>query len=343
MLALRRTELLRTATADVLELADPQQVADALTAITSVTVAGALAVASREAEQAIGAPLPTAMCVVAMGRFGGHEMGYGSDADVLFVHQPLPGADEEAATRAAQAVADGLRRVLRRPGPDPSLRIDADLRPEGKQGPLVRTLAAYRTYYRRWAVPWEVQALLRADPIAGDASLAAAFTELADEIRYPEGGLDELSVREIKRIKARMEAERIARGLDPMLHLKLGPGGLSDTEWVAQLLTLRYAGRVPALRTTRTRPALAAARDAGLIAEADEAALSSSWLLATRIRNAVMLVTGRAADVLPTSQPDLAPVARLLGYPPDESQELVQDWRRAARRARAVMERVFYG
>ncbi|HXS62079.1 MAG TPA: bifunctional [glutamine synthetase] adenylyltransferase/[glutamine synthetase]-adenylyl-L-tyrosine phosphorylase [Streptosporangiaceae bacterium] len=343
LLALRRAELLRTAAADVLELADQDQVAGALSSITAVTIAGALAVACREAEQAVGAPLPTAMCVVAMGRFGGREMGYGSDADVLFVHQPLPGADEEAATRAAQTVADGLRRVLGRPGPDPSLRIDADLRPEGKQGPLVRTLAAYRTYYRRWAVPWEVQALLRADPIAGEPSLAAAFTELADEIRYPEGGLDELSVREIKRIKARMEAERMPRGLDPVLHLKLGPGGLSDTEWVAQLLTLRHAGGVPALRTTQTRQALAAARDAGLLAVADEAALSASWTLATRIRNAVMLVTGRAGDVVPTSQPDLAATARLLGYPPDESRQLVQDWRRAARRARAVMERVFYG
>ncbi len=343
LLALRRSELLRTAAADVLELAEQEQVADALSSITAVTISGALAVACREVEQATGGPLPTAMCVVAMGRFGGHEMGYGSDADVLFVHQPRPGAGEEAATRAAHAVADGLRRVLGRPGPDPSLRVDADLRPEGKQGPLVRTLAAYRTYYRRWAVPWEVQALLRADPVAGDAGLAAAFTELADEIRYPEGGLDELSVREIKRIKARMEAERMPRGLDPVLHLKLGPGGLSDTEWVAQLLTLRYAGVVPALRTTRTRPALAAARDAGLLAAADEAALAASWLLATRIRNASLLVTGRAGDVVPTSQPDLAATARLLGYPPDESQQLVEDWRRAARRARAVMERVFYG
>src|SRR5215472_2545257 len=111
-----------------------------------------------------------------------------------------------------------------------------------------------------------------------------------------------------------MEAERMPRGLDPVLHLKLGPGGLSDTEWVAQLLTLRYAGEVPALRTTRTMQALAAARDAGLLAAADEAALAASWLLATRIRNATLLVTGRAGDVLPTSQPDLAGVARLLGY-----------------------------
>ena len=133
------------------------------------------------------------------------------------------------------------------------------------------------------------------------------------------------------------------RGVDPALHVKLGPGGLSDAEWVAQLLQLRHAGAVPALRTTRTLAALAAAREAGLLAADDAVALSTSWLLATRIRNAVTLATGRASDVVPTGQPELAGTARLLGYPPDASQDLVQDWRRAARRARTVMERVFYG
>ncbi len=150
-------------------------------------------------------------------------------------------------------------------------------------------------------------------------------------------------VREIKRIKARMEAERMPRGVDPALHVKLGPGGLSDAEWVAQLLQLRHAAAVPALRTTSTLAALAAARDDGLLTAADAEALRAAWMLATRIRNAAMLVTGKASDVLPTGQPELAGIARLLGYRPDGSQDLVQDWRRAARRARAVMERVFYG
>jgi glutamate-ammonia-ligase adenylyltransferase len=278
-----------------------------------------------------------------MGRFGGHEMGYASDADVLFVHDPRPGADEEAATRAAHAVAEELRRLLGRPGPDPPLRVDADLRPEGRQGPLVRTLAAYLAYYRRWAAPWEVQALLRAEPMAGDAALCDAFGQLADDVRYPAGGMDEQAVREIRRIKARMEAERMPRGADPALHVKLGPGGLADVEWVAQLLQLRHAGTVRPLRTTQTLPALVAARDVGLLAVGDALTLTESWLLAGRIRNAATLVRGRASDVLPTAQPALAAVARLLGYPPESAQDLPQDWRRTARRSRAVMERVFYG
>jgi glutamate-ammonia-ligase adenylyltransferase len=342
VLALRRRELLRTAAADLLGLSGVEETCEALTAVAAVTVGAALEAAARKVEEQAG-PLPTRMCVVAMGRLGGHEMGYASDADVMFVHEPDPGADEEAATRAAQAIAEDLRSLLGRPGPDPALPIDAGLRPEGRQGPLVRTLSSYRAYYQRWSSPWEAQALLRAEPVAGDAGLGGDFTALADEFRYPAGGVSEASVREVRRIKARMEAERMPRGVDPALHLKLGPGGLADVEWVAQLLQLRHAHAVPALRTTRTLAALQTARDEDLITAPDAAALTEAWLLATRIRNAVMLVRGRPGDTVPSSQPELGAVARLLGYAPDASQDLLQDHRRAARRARAVMERLFYG
>ncbi len=341
-LALRRRELFRTAVADLLGMSGIEETGEALTTVAAVTIAAALDAAARKAGQQCG-PLPTRISVVAMGRLGGHEMGYASDADVLFVHEPLPGTDEEAATRAAHAVAEELRGLLARPGPDPALPVDADLRPEGRQGPLVRTLASYRAYYQRWSAPWEAQALLRAEPVAGDAGLGAAFLAMADEFRYPAGGMGEAAVREVRRIKARVEAERMPRGVDPALHLKLGPGGLADVEWVAQLLQLKHAGAVPALRTTRTLAALHAARDEGLIARQDAEPLAAAWRLAARIRNAVMLVRGRPSDSVPTALPELGAVARLLGYAPDASQDLVQDYRRAARRARAVMERLFYG
>ena len=340
--ALRRRELLRAATADLLGRAAIETTGETLTTVAAVTVEAALQVAIRTAEAERG-PLPTRICVVAMGRFGGHETGYGSDADVMFVHDPLPGAGEREATQAAHAVAEDLRALLAAPLPEPQLLVDPGLRPEGRQGPLVRTLASYRAYYQRWSVPWETQALLRAEPTAGDGELGARFTALADEIRYPAGGVPAASVREIRRIKARMEAERMPRGVDPALHLKLGPGGLADVEWVVQLLQLQHAHAVPALRTTRTLAALTAATGAGLVGAGDAAALAAAWRLAARIRDAVVLVRGRAADVLPTAQPVLAAVAAVLGYAPDASQELVQDYRRAARRARAVMERLFYG
>jgi glutamine synthetase adenylyltransferase len=340
--ALRRRELLRTAVADLLGRLSAEETGEALTRVASVTIEAALRVAIRAAEGTHG-PLPTRLCVAGMGRFGGHETGYGSDADVMFVHDPVTGADERQATDAAHGVAEELRALLARPAPDPPLIIDPGLRPEGRQGPLVRTLASYRAYYQRWSVPWEAQALLRAEPVAGDRRLGEEFTALADEFRYPEGGLPDSSVREIRRIKARMEAERMPRGTDPALHLKLGPGGLADVEWVVQLLQLRHAHAVPGLRTTQTMAGLAAAAEAGLVPSDDVAALAGAWRLAARIRDAVVLVRGRAADVIPARQSERAAVASILGYPPGSAQELVQDYRRAARRSRAVMERLFYG
>ncbi len=338
----RRRELLRTAAADLLGLATVEDTSEALTVITAVSIGGALDAAIARAERDDG-PLPTRICVVGMGRFGGRETGYGSDADVIFVHDPLPGADEQAASRAAHAVAEEVRRLLAQPGPDPPLMVDPGLRPEGRQGPLVRTLASYRAYYERWSLSWEAQALLRADPAAGDRELGARFRALADEFRYPAGGISDAAIREIRRLKARMEAERMPRGTDPAMHLKLGPGGLSDVEWVVQLMQLRHAHEVPGLRTTRTLGALAAGAEAGLIEADDAAELKNAWCLATQIRNAVVLLRGRPSDVLPAKTAELAAVARILGYPPDASQHLLEDYRRTARRARSVMERLFYG
>ncbi|MGN6598311.1 MAG: bifunctional [glutamine synthetase] adenylyltransferase/[glutamine synthetase]-adenylyl-L-tyrosine phosphorylase [Actinomycetes bacterium] len=340
--AFRRRELLRVAVADVLDDPGLERVSAALTDVAAATLTGALEAATRTVEAERRAPLPTAFAVIGMGRLGGAEMGYGSDADVLFVHDPLPGADEQDASEAALAVASELRRLLALPAPDPPLLVDADLRPEGRQGPLVRTLASYAAYYDRWALVWERQALLRAAPIAGDAGLGERFVALIDPLRYPSGGLSAADVREVRRIKARVEAERLPRGVDRHDHLKLGPGGLSDVEWTAQLLQLQHAGDHPDLRTTSTLPALRAAVTAGLLAADDAARLEEAWRLAGRIRNAAALVRGKAADTLPAKVRDQAAAARVLGYGPGTAADLVEDYRRAARRARAVVERVFY-
>ncbi|WP_448629233.1 [protein-PII] uridylyltransferase family protein [Cellulomonas soli] len=151
----------------------------------------------------------------------------------------------------------------------------------------------------------------------------------------------------MRRIKARVEAERLPRGVNPARHLKLGRGGISDVEWTAQLLQLQHAHEVPALRTTGTLDALTAAVDADLLDAADGAVLADAWLLASRLRDANVLWTGRAAgshtDVLPHDRQTLAGVARVVGYPAGSGGELEEDYLRTARRARAVVERVFYG
>ncbi|HTW19935.1 MAG TPA: bifunctional [glutamine synthetase] adenylyltransferase/[glutamine synthetase]-adenylyl-L-tyrosine phosphorylase [Mycobacteriales bacterium] len=337
--ALRRRELLRIASGDLLGLLEVGEVGRALSDVASSTLAAALETAQRKVAAERG-ELPARLAVIGMGRLGGFEQGYGSDADVLFVFEPL-GDDEQAATSAAHEVAQELRRLLAMPAPDPPLLVDADLRPEGRQGPLVRSLDSYAEYYRRWSVPWESQALLRAIPIAGDPALGDRFVEVIDRYRYPDGGVDPSAVREIRRIKARIEAERLPRGVDPAMHIKLGRGGLADVEWTVQLIQLQHAHAVPSLRTTTTLEALSAARTAGVLDEDDERALRAAWLTATRVRNAIVLAQGRPSDVLPSDARTLASVARAMGYRAGHTGDLREDYQRATRRARRVHERVF--
>ncbi|MEZ5093119.1 bifunctional [glutamine synthetase] adenylyltransferase/[glutamine synthetase]-adenylyl-L-tyrosine phosphorylase [Nocardioides sp.] len=341
---IRRRELFRISAGDLLGLVDVADVGAALSRLTDATLEATLAVVERAETEARGLESPpTRMALVAMGRYGGFELAYASDADVMFVHDPQEGADPQQAAAYALAVANELRRLLALPATDPPLEVDADLRPEGRQGPLVRTLEAYAAYYAKWSKVWEFQALLRADAVVGDADLRERFTALIDPLRFPAGGLDEADIREVRRIKARVDNERLPRGADPHTHLKLGRGGLADVEWTAQLLQMRHAGAHPSLRSTRTVEALTAAGAAGLLAAADVDALVRAWRRVSQVRNAITLVRGKPSDQLPRDPRERAALASVLGYPPGSSDRMLNDYLRITRQAHDVVERVFWG
>lgn len=342
---IRQREILRVALADVSGLLDLEALGRALSDVDQAAVAGALRVATRAVR---GAQEPiTDVLVVAMGRQGGREITYGSDLDAMFVHRPRPGADEGAARTQAEAIARQVMSLLTQPAAPPlpverPLEVDADLRPEGRQGPLVRTLDSYREYYRRWGEVWERQALLRARPVAGDDALAEEFVRWADPLRYAEG-LSDADAREIRRIKARVEAERLPRGADPSRHVKLGRGGLSDVEWLVQSLQLRHAPEIPELRVTGTLPALRALARHDLLPDAEAAVLEEAWLLASRVRAAVLLWTGKPGDVLPTNARDLQAIASLSGAEVEGGAAFEERYLRVTRLARQVFEARFYG
>lgn len=349
---IRQREVLRTAIADATGLLTQREVSNSLSTIDQVLTQGALRVAERELtekEQGRGTPaaLLTDFLIVAMGRQGGREITYGSDLDVMFVQRPHPEADPAAAAKQATALASRIIALVRRPvkpavlGEIP-LSIDADLRPEGKQGPMVRTVDSYREYYHRWAEVWERQALLRARPVAGDDEVAAEFLQIIDPLRY-EKGLTESEATQIRRIKARVEGERLPRGADPTRHLKLGRGGLSDVEWLVQLFQLQHAPHVPELRTTETVAALNALAEHALLPEEDAQILKEAWLLATRIRSGQVIWSGKASDVLPTNRDDLEAMSRWCGYPENHVGEFEEDYLRITRLARGVFETHFYG
>ncbi len=338
--AIRRRELFRVAAGDLLGELDVLEVGAALSDLASATIDAALRVVRNEASRD---GLVPPIAVVAMGRWGGHELSYASDADGMFVMADVgPGSGGDP-TRSAAAVISEMRRLLARPGADPALVVDADLRPEGKGGALIRSLTAYRNYYARWSSTWELQAMVRADALAGDPELGAELLAEIDARRWPPGGLTAAQLAEIRKLKARVEAERLPRGANPATHTKLGPGGLADVEWTVQLLQLQHAHQVPELRSSRTVVALRAARDAGLIDGTDAGHLEAAWILASRIRNQIMLVRGRGSDSLPTDSRELAALAELLGYGPADSSHLLADYFRVTRRARGVVDRVFWG
>ncbi|WP_018155170.1 bifunctional [glutamine synthetase] adenylyltransferase/[glutamine synthetase]-adenylyl-L-tyrosine phosphorylase [Demetria terragena] len=339
--SVRRTELVRVSVADLLGAVDLERVEDALTDIARATLQSLFDIAIAGVT---GGNEPLCrLAVIGMGRFGGREMGYSSDADVMFVYEPLPSTDETAAGKQALAVVTELTRLATLGGPDPAFEMDADLRPEGRSGPLIRSLDSYAAYYERWSEGWEAQALLRAKPVAGDAELGEKFSALIDPLRWPADGISSSAVRQIRTLKARMEAERIPRGGDRKTHFKLGHGGLSDVEWTVQLLQLQHACAVPALRHTGTLTPLRAAAAAGLLDPEEADALLDAWTFATRVRNAAVLWRGRAVDALPSDVRDGDGIGRILGYPPASGPQVHDDYRRSARHARAVVDRVFYG
>ncbi len=328
----RRREVLRAALAAILGMITIEELGGALSDITTAVLTGLLALVHRWGDG-------IEFGIIAMGRYGGEELGFGSDADIVYVYRPA-GAEPQEAQERAETIVRELKRLsedLRLP-----LDLDLGLRPEGKNGAIVRSLESYRAYYERWSLTWEAQALLRARGVVGDTGVLRAFEELADEVRYP-ASISAADVREVKRIKARVEAERLPQAADPARHLKLGRGSLSDVEWFVQLLQLQHAAALPALRTTSTLRALDAAVAADLVPASDAAKLRAAWLIASRARSAMTLWTARTADVLPTDRQQLEGVARLLEYPPGGARQFEEDYLRTTRLARKVFERRFYG
>ena len=322
-----RRRMLRTAAADLLGLITVDRVAAALTDTADAAALAGLWTAS----QSVG-PVPFA--VVAMGKWGGRELGYGSDLDLVYV----TGSTDD--TQAGLRLAGEFAGVLGEHTPDGvAYEVDADLRPEGKQGSLARSMDAFRSYYSSRAEPWELLALIKARPVAGDPAVRQDFEELVRTHAFPDEVPPEM-VRSIRGIKARVERERLPRGEDPDFHLKLGPGGLSDIEFLVQLWQLRLGRKHLDLQTTSTLEALDRLAEIGIISIGEAEHLAITYRLCTQLRNRLFLQTARSHDSIPLGGEEGARLARSLGY--DSRSELREEYRRTTRRARRIFEHRFF-
>ena len=342
--SLRRVELARIAAADLLGFMPVQQVCHELSTIWNAVLEAALRAEVRVWLNEVGEKKPPArIAVIGMGRLGGMELGFGSDADVIVVAEPATGNDETEAVKWAIGIIDKLRRRLSKPSGDPPLDVDLGLRPEGRSGAVVRTIASYERYYREWGEAWEMQALLRAAFVAGDRSVGDEFLAMVDKFRYPTDGVSEKTIREIRRMKARVDNERLPRGADRNTHTKLGRGGLTDIEWTVQLLTMMHAHEFEDLHDPSTLRVLDAVEKHELVPAHQAQILREAWLMATDARNALVLVRGKRVDQLPTPGPQLAQVAGAAGWAPEENQEFLDVYLKTTRHARKVVDEVFWG
>jgi glutamate-ammonia-ligase adenylyltransferase len=324
----KRREFLRIATRDVLALAPIEVTARELSHLAEACVDAGL----RE----LGPTVPFA--VIGMGRLGGRELSYASDIDVLFVYD----GDGSSAFAEAERIATQLvREIGATTAEGQTFRIDVNLRPEGRRGMIARSLDSYRAYYEQYGLPWEFQSLLRARPVAGDADVGARFMELIQPFVF-RNPFPEQDAQEIRRVKVRVENERIPPGEDPQFHLKLGKGALTDVEFAVQLLQLQHAGALLDLRTPATIEGLRRLAADGVLDPEDAATLEEAYRFCERARNARYLVLGRPGDALPGGEVDVR-IGRLLGLTHQPRSELRDEYRRVTRRARRVVERVFYG
>ncbi len=324
----KRRHLLRIGARDLLGFAPVDAAGRELSRLADACVEAALS--------SLEPTLPFA--VIGLGRLGGAELSYASDIDVIFVYDGSTASDfdvaERTATRLVGAIGDSTSEGR-------TFRVDTRLRPEGNQGSLARSLGGYRAYFEQWAQTWEFQALTKARVVAGDPDVGDRFVQLAREFVYREPFPEEWR-RDIRRMKARIESERIPPGEDPQFHLKLGRGSLSDIEFTVQLEQLAHGGSNPDVRDPSTLRALDALVEIGAVSEDAAAPLRESFVLCERARNYRYLLTASPGDSLPVDGDEAEKLALMLGYTHRPQQSLRDDYRRVTRRARAIVERLLY-
>jgi len=284
--------------------------------------------------EAIDAVAPTlTLAVIGLGKLGARELNFASDLDVVFVYEGEGPEDLRVAAEAAERVMRHVR--------DAGWEIDADLRPEGRNGPLARSFAGYLEYWQRYAELWEFQSLLRVRPVAGDRALGRRFASAALEVAYPPDGITIDRVAEIRRMRERIERERVKPPDATKFHFKLGHGSLADVQFAVEVLLLRHGGADPEIRTPRTLEAIERLAERRLVEQSVARDLGEAFAFLGDVKNALEVDRRVHAEAVPPSPGEQTAVARRLGYEEYPRQSFLDDYLRITRRCRRAMERVF--
>ena len=271
--------------------------------------------------------------MVGLGKLGAKELNVASDLDLVFVYEG-EGPDDLA---RATAAAERVMRHVHEAGWEP----DADLRPEGRSGPLARSMAGFLEYWERYAEPWEFQSLLRARHVAGDADLGRRFELNAADFAYPPDGLTLDRVVEVRRMRERIERERVKPPEAPKFHFKLGLGSLADVQFAVELSLMRFGGEDPAVRSRRTLEAIEQLAAARHLEEQVARDLAEAFVFLSDVKNALEMDRRVHAEAVPAAPAEQTALARRLGFEEYPRQAFLERYLHVTRRCRRAMERVF--
>jgi glutamate-ammonia-ligase adenylyltransferase len=292
------------------------------------------AVAYRVIEEAVAAAEPSLpFAVVGMGKLGAKELNVASDLDLVFVYEG-EGPDDLA---RATSTAERVMRHVHEAGWEP----DADLRPEGRSGPLARSMAGFLEYWERYADPWEFQSLLRARHVAGDRDLGRRFELNAADFAYPPDGLTLDRVVEVRRMRERIERERVRPPEASRFHFKLGRGSLADVQFAAELSLMRFGGADPAIRSRRTLEAIEKLAAARHLEDQVARDLAEAFVFLSEVKNALEMDRRVHAEAVPAAPGEQTALARRLGFEEYPRQAFLERYLHVTRRCRRAMERVF--
>ncbi|HMP83391.1 MAG TPA: bifunctional [glutamate--ammonia ligase]-adenylyl-L-tyrosine phosphorylase/[glutamate--ammonia-ligase] adenylyltransferase [Verrucomicrobiota bacterium] len=330
----KHREMLRIAARDLARMSNVTEITRELSDLTDVCLNAVCAICFSQCATRYGIPFhqdttgrrrQTTFCVLGMGKLGGQELNYSSDVDVLFVYEAegevfkSPPSDKSL-LRAVMSNHQFfcklgetfIAEVSRVTGEGFIHRIDLRLRPEGNAGPLARSLESYETYYAQWGQPWERMMLIKARPVAGDATLGGEFLETVQSFRFPRF-IGEGVLREVAAVKSRIENEIV--GTDELdRNVKLGRGGIREIEFTVQTLQLLHAGRQPFLQITQTLPCLAKLAQYKLLTDDEARQLTAAYCFLRDVEHRLQMDENLQTHTIPADRAARERMARLMDF-----------------------------
>jgi glutamate-ammonia-ligase adenylyltransferase len=362
----RKREMVRIGLRDLTHQGDLVETTEDLSNLADVCLSGAFEVCFQELSARYGVPMgvdergqpqPSEFAILGLGKLGGQELNFSSDIDLMFLytcdgetsngqgpegHTTARITNHEFYTRLGRLLLKAIHEIT---ADGNVYRVDLRLRPDGRGGPIVNSLAHLEVYYESWGKTWERQMLLKARTVAGSETLGREFLRLMRPFIFRKY-LDAAALQEIKQIK-----EQIDRSLEQQrgrgINIKLGRGGIREIEFVAQCFQLVFGGQDSWLQERHSLRALHRISERGFLTYAEYSDLAKAYIFFRELEHRIQMAYGRQTHELPTDVDELATLARKMGLRGHDAEMLatvlMQRYREHTTKVRKVYDKLFYG